>query len=91
MMTYMTKEEFLYQREEELIEEAKGFIGMLAEVAAKARLLINRIKTHSINDAQDYADRLNDDYDRYTCRINDINNELTGVYYELDKFYGLDC
>jgi hypothetical protein len=92
----MTQEEFLYKREEKLIEEARSSIGMLAEVAAKARLLVNKInqkqtkKIYSVSDAQNYADRLNDDYDRYTCRINEINDELTGVYYELDKFFGLD-
>ena len=42
-MTYMTQEEFLYKREEKLIEEARSSIGMLAEVAAKARLLVNKI------------------------------------------------
>lgn len=90
-MSYITKEDFLHNREDALVGEARGLIGMLAEVAAKARLLINGLKKYSATDAQEYADRLNDDYDRYTCRISDINDELVGVYHELDKFYGLDC
>lgn len=95
-MEYMDRADFLWERESELITEAKQTFGMLAEARSKGLLFIEKLKKekkqrkHPSKPLQESVNRLFDDVDRYSERFDEITEELKGVYYELDQISRLD-
>ena len=70
------------ERMQNLVEEGSGLVGMIDEALMKLKILENK-RTDSFeptfileSETQDAIDRMSDDLNRYSCRLDEIYEEL---------------
>jgi hypothetical protein len=61
---------------QELLKEARGLKGMIAEVACKSRMLANQIKSGSDTEVSESLLQMQSDLDKYSQRLDQIFVEL---------------
>jgi hypothetical protein len=62
---------------QELLNEARGLKGMLAEVGIKSRLMANQILADNADpEAEESISQMQSDLDKYSQRLNQIYAEL---------------
>jgi len=96
------KTDLLFSQEEELLNEAKGLNGMMAEVAVKARLLMQDLdKEKALKEAtgeelvpsdaiQKRMSSLMADFHRYSSEFDVVSDSLREIYDEIKDSSGLD-
>jgi hypothetical protein len=61
---------------QELLKEARGLKGMIAEVACKSRLLAGRVKSGGDPEVAESLTQMQSDLDKYSERLDEIFMEL---------------
>jgi len=94
--------DLFFPQEEELLNEAKGLNGMMAEVAAKARLLMHDLdREKAVKEAageelvpsdaiQKRMSSLMADFHRYSSEFDNVSDSLREIYDEIQNSSGLD-